>query len=327
MDKKRLIESFLFNKSLNEDKWKKNEISRVQELDMQEIIYLIYTSQNMRSEEQGKEIDFEEKVKIFIKAIVEKIKVEDFYMAYNKATKYPHVDNLRRVWLFSGEEYGEIAKEHYRKSNLILNMKRLDNHKLINKIGELKKAGVKGLTIDMGQYTIDIDINDIILKMDYSGFDEKDIPLTNEELCYSIIKYLQESKNEELKYRGKMQALMMLEAEMVKLIGTSKYLIPIVYKDENKDKEDLENIKFLEVVDEKKEDWIPIFTDWLEFRKRYSGDVLGLVVTYTEALNIAKEKNIILNPDGLKIQIDKENKSKIDNWLKAIESKEENVKN
>lgn len=310
--KDQLIKRFLFDASIkNED---------MEKVEVQEVIYLIYIAQEMKSEGNYKNINFDFKVKIFIDSIINKvINGEEFYIAYNKITKYPHIDNLKRIWIFSKAEYANLAKDHYRKTNLILDIKKLDNYNFLREVGESKRLGVTGVTIDMGQYTIDIELDSIIKPIDYSDFEEKDIPLINENLSFSMIKYFQELWNEDLKYRGKMQALMILESEMIKLIGTSKYLIPIKYKDDSRNRDDINNTIFLEVLDKDENSLIPIFTDWVEFRKRYSNDVLGAVVTYEEALKIAEDRDIILNSDGLKVLINRINKDKIDNYLKSIE--------
>lgn len=309
-----LIKNFLFEESI--------KIEDLKGVEVQEVIYLIFTAQGMKNGGNCKEIDFDSKITMFINSIIEKIiEGDEFYIAYNHITKYPHIDNLKRIWIFSKEEYAKEAKDHFKKTNLMLEAKKLDNYNLIKEIAESRRFGVVGVTIDMGQYTIDIELDNIVPPIDYSGFEEKDIPLMNETLSFSMIKYFQELWNEDLKYRGKMQVLMILEAEMIKLIGTSKYLIPLKYKDNNKSHEDLNNIIFLEVLDKDENSLIPIFTDWVEFRKRYGEDVFGAVVSYEEALKIAKDRELILNPDGLKVHIDAMNKAKINNFLKSIENK------
>ncbi|MGL4874236.1 MAG: enhanced serine sensitivity protein SseB C-terminal domain-containing protein [Clostridium sp.] len=296
---------------------------KIKNLKVQEIIFLIFKVQGHERKEE-----FKECIKIYIEGLAEKlIESENLYIAYNKITNYPHTDYEKRTWIFSEEEYGNLAKEHFEKSGLNLWIKKLNNDEIIKSFSEFYRLGIEGIVIDNGQYTLNLEREKLIPAMDYTGFNEENIPLTNPELFYSMMKFRQELDNKKNKYDGKEKVLEYLELEMMKEIVRGRYLVPLM------DVKDLRNegkvfvkkneeLHYGTLKDEKGREFQPIFTDWIEFKKNYDIEVWEAQrCSYKEVLKFINEKkNIVINPSGLKIQIDEKNKQKIEDFKLNLRS-------
>ncbi|MGL4850334.1 MAG: enhanced serine sensitivity protein SseB C-terminal domain-containing protein [Clostridium sp.] len=298
----------------------------IKKLTVQEIIFMIFKLQSGENREELKE-----DIKIYIDGLSEKlIESEKLYIAYNKITNYMHTDYERRAWIFSEEEFGELAREHFEKTGLNLYIKGLNNDEIIKSFSEFYRLGIEGIVIDNGQYTLNLEREKLIPAMDYSGFDEKDIPVTNPELCYSMMKFRQELDNKKNNYEGKEKVLSYLELEMMKEIVQGKYLVPIMeLKDLKKEggvflkKKD--EVHYGTLKDEKGKEYCPIFTDWIEFKKNYDTEVwIGKKCSYNEIVELVKgKKDIVINPSGFKIQINEKNKEKIEIFEEGLGKEKE----
>ncbi|MGL5648258.1 MAG: enhanced serine sensitivity protein SseB C-terminal domain-containing protein [Clostridium sp.] len=321
------LDEILVDKNITKEELKKFQI--------QEIIFLMFKAQVCKNEEAFKGVDFKEKIKLYIEIITEKIiESNELYIAYNKVTGYPHTDYEKRAWIFSEKEYGVFAKKHFEETGLILDIKLLNNDEVIKSFSEFYRLGIEGVVIDNGQYTINLEREKVIPPMDYTGFSEKDIPTTNPKLFYSMMRFKQEIDNKKNNYEGKNKVVSYLEREMIKEILRGKYLIPVIKKEELKVEGRVfvkknNDIHYGILTDNKGKEFQPLFTDWIEFKKNYDTSVWeGKKCSYREVISfMSTKKNIVINPFGLKIQIDSENKKKIESFERSLvkKDKEKNI--
>lgn len=311
---------YIFTKNVTEES--------VKELEIQEIVFLIFITQHFKKENKFSEFDLDSKLEIFLKSVSDKIREsKELYIIYNSNTNYPHVDYEKRAWIFSKEEFAEKALNHFKNNGLELKIKKIENEAVINEFAEFHRLGIEAIIIDNGQYSVDIK-RDVILKpMNYDGVEKVNIPVTNPELNYAMLSFFQEV-NSKANYENKGRVISILECKMMEEISKGEYLVPmkiegsklkpgkVILEEETK-------VNFAVLEDSKGELWIPAFTDWIEFRKYYDKEKWnGSVLKYDRLVSIIKGvKGANINPFGLKVELTEKNIEIIDKY------KKEKVKN
>lgn len=300
-------------------------IEGLKDIEIQEIIFLIYCARYFKDNGERLEVNFDEKIKMFFKTLENKIKTaEELYIAYDKNTKYPYVDIKDRAWIFSKKEYADNAEDYFLQQLVELEMKKIDKKEITGIFGDFHRLGIKAVLIDNGKYTTEVNRDDILAPPDWSCTPKINIPVTNPELQCAMISFFQElnSKNN---YDGKAQALHKLEDRMLKNIINSKYLVPMKLEDKEKPTPD-ENgaitlkkdtiVQFANLVDKDNKPWQPAFTDWSEFEKVYDKSIWGgNIVTYDDLLTLSKDmEGIVVNCGGICLRINENNKKAIEKF-------------
>lgn len=297
----------------------------LENIEIQEIIFLIYSARYFKDKGEMLEVNFDEKIKMFFKILQNKIKTaEELYITYDKNTKCPYIDVKDRTWIFSKKEYADNAKDYFLQQLVELEMKKVNKEEIMSMFADFHRLGIKKVLIDNGEYTTEINRDDILAPPDWSSTPKINIPVTNPELQCAMISFFQElnSKNN---YDGKAKALHKLEDRMLKNIISSKYLVPMKLKDKEKSTPD-ENgeitlkkdtiVQFANLVDKDNKPWQPAFTDWSEFEKVYDKSVWGgNVVTYDDLLELSKDmEGIVVNCRGICFRISENNKKTIEKF-------------
>lgn len=317
--KDELEKEYLFNEDIT--------LNNLKELEIQEIIYLIFTTQDFKKENKFTDINLDNKLKLFFEGIIDKIREsEELYIAYNVYTRYPHVDYDKRSWIFSKEEYAQNAKDYFMKNGLELTIKKLEKYDVLNEFAEFHRLGIKAAVIDNGQYTVDIKTDSILKPINYDGVEKINIPVTNPELNYSMMKFFQEI-NLKANYEGKGRVIRILEEKMMEKISKGEYLVPMKFEENNigvgkvELKEDTK-VNFAILEDSKGALWIPAFTDWVEFKKFYDKEKWnGSVLNYDTLINMVQDvKGVNINPFGLKVELTEQNIKIIENYKKKKKS-------
>lgn len=303
------------------------DIEKLKYLELQEIIFLIFSAREFK-EKQAFINDFHERVKTFFDILKDKIKnAEELYIAYDKNTNYPYIDEEDRIWIFSKKEYANKARDYFVQQFLMINMKKIDGGEIIQRFAKFHIFGIRKILIDNGEYNIEINRDDILPPPDWSTTPKINIPVTNPNLQYSMIKFFQQLHSKR-NYKGKEQFLKGLEDEMLDEVIGSKYLIPMKLKEEGEEDSPNEEgivilkkdtiMEFSNLEGDDDTVWQPAFTDWEEFEKVYDKDVWsGNIVTYDDLLKFSEKMDgIVINCRGVCLRINENNKKMIERYKK-----------
>lgn len=317
----------------------KEEICReeLKKLEIQEINFLIQTAYYFIDNKKYEEIDFNKKIKIFMSVLIDKIKESnELYIAYDKNTNYPYIDSFGKAWLFSKEEFAKNAEDYFMQQLIMLDMKKITSEEIMNVFYNCHLLGIEKLTIDNGQYYVDINRDDILPPPDLSDVPEINIPVTNPKLQNAMVRFFQRlySKNN---YEGKERDLEKLEDKMLNEVIDAKYLLPMQLKGVDKEDQKKEGkvklnkgaiMEFAALADNNNEEWTAAFTDWVEFEKAYDKNIWkGNIVTYDDLLFISKEmKGIVINYRGIPLRLSDQNKKIIEEYRKNRNDKNTKVK-
>ncbi|MFD1179456.1 enhanced serine sensitivity protein SseB [Paenibacillus puldeungensis] len=298
------------------------------ELKIQELIFLIHSGEHFKENKAFINDDFDERIKFFHNVLLEKVNSsEALYMAYDKNTNYPFLDASDRVWLFSEEEFAASAEDYFMQQLLMLEMKKISKENIIKTLAELHMLGISKLLIDNGQYTVELERDDLLPPPDWTGTPEISIPVTNPRLQHALIRFFQTlyAKNND---ENRNQLLHMLEDQMLDEVVQAKYLIPMQLKEEEPavpndqgvvtvNKGTIIQFGVLSAQDET--NWLPAFTDWNEFEKAYDKTVWSSNIgTYDDLLALSENmKGIVINCHGLPLRMDENNKKMIEEYRKA----------
>lgn len=130
---------------------------------------------------------------------------------------------------------------------------------------------------------------DFLPPRDYSGLDPVKVPVENPGLRLLLNEFLGAARWEK-RYEGKQEYLQQKESEIFKNIKTARFLVPI--KPAGEDGKDIGIAKAAHGG----KNYLPLFTDWLEFSKAYRKEEWkGTVVGIDEALKIAGEDEMVIN--------------------------------
>ena len=299
--------------------------------------FLIQTSYYFIDNKKYEEIDFNKKIKIFMGILIDKIKESnELYIAYDKNTNYPYIDSFGKTWLFSKEEFAKNAEDYFMKQLIMLDMKKITSEEIMNVFYNCHLLGIEKLTVDNGQYYVDINRDDILPPPDLSDVPEINIPVTNPKLQNAMVRFFQRlySKNN---YEGKERDLEKLEDKMLNEVIDAKYLLPMQLKGVDKEDQKKEGkvklnkgaiMEFAALADNNNEEWTAAFTDWVEFEKAYDKNIWkGNIVTYDDLLSISKEmKGIVINYRGIPLRLSDQNKKIIEEYRKNRNDKDTKVK-
>ncbi|WP_238885505.1 SseB family protein [Clostridium sp. YIM B02551] len=307
----------------------KNEVSLdgLNKLEIQEIIFLVHSAKHLKANKVYEDINFDEKIKVFLDVLKEKIKsAEEFYVAYDKSTNYPYIDNEERVWMFSKEKYANNAKDYFMQQLLMLDIRKLTGEDVLLAFARLHTLGIDRILIDNGEYNIEINRDGIVPPPDWTDVPEINIPVTNPMLQRSMVKFFQLLYSKQ-NFEGRNQVVSALESEMINQVVNAKYLLPIKVIENTPSIAESNNVKVLKegttiqianIVDENNIAWLPVFTDWIEFNKVYNeNEWQSNITTYDDLLALSeKMQGIVINCKGVSLSINDINKKKIEEFRK-----------
>lgn len=304
------------------------------ELEVQELIFLIHSAKYFKENKAFINDDFEERIPVFHRVLLEKIKnSEELYIAYDKHTTYPFLDANDRVWIFSKQEYAANAEDYFLQQLLMLEMRKIVKEDIMKTLAELHTLGISKILVDNGQYTVELDRDDLLPPPDWSGTPEINIPVTNPPLQQALIRFFQTlyAKNND---ENRKQLLHMLEDQMLNQVIQARYLVPMQLKEEEPsvpNEQGLVTIKkgatihFGVLSAEDGTSWLPAFTDWSEFEKAYDKTVWSSnIATYDDLVALSENMNgIVINCHGLPLRLDEKNKKMIEEYRKVRDSASE----
>ena len=310
--------TFLFKKGLSKEKLK--------ELNIQETIFLIYSANYFKEKHAFINDDYDEKIRLFRSVLIDKIKTaQELFIAYDQNTDYPYIDGEDRVWIFSKEEFALSAKDYFLQQLVMLEIKKINLEDVIMTFAHFHRLGIKKILMDNGEYTTEINRDDVLPAPDWSDTPMINIPVENSALQHAMIRFFQTlySKGN---YDGKEQLLHQLENRMIDEVINAKFLIPLQLKEEVESIPNDEGIvtlkegttmQFASLIGDNETNWQPAFTDWTEFLKVYDKNIWkSNITTYDDLLALfQKMDGIVINCKGIALRINEKNKLMIENYI------------
>ncbi len=289
-------------------------------LEIQELAFLCAVAAKLKTNplEEMDEIDCDKKIKNFYRIIIEKFKAgHEMFIAYNKVTHYPNIDNGGFGWIFSKKEYAEAAVNHYEQQKIKITLKQLRNEQIKEEFELLYRLGIKILYLDNGQYRLPVNRCDVFPDPDFSNYTKEEIPIMNPETNFAILQFLQilYSKDD---FEENKKLLQMLEARMMYCIIHTKFLIPIKLTPDMDTQKQGEawiikegsEVTFATVMDNNNRSvWLPVFTDWEEALKVYpKSEWEECVASYDMILELVKYmEGFLVNMKGMPLRVNRKN--------------------
>jgi hypothetical protein len=304
-------------------------------LNIQELIFLIDSAKHFKEKETFVMDDFEHKIAFYYEAVLDKVKnAEEIFLATNKATNYPHIDDKGNGWIFSKKEYAEEAKDYYMQHFIMLDIMKLNKDNLIAAFADLYRYGIENLLIDNGQYHLQIKRGEILPPPDWSNIPDIQIPIMNPKLSFAMLQFFQNLYTQN-NYPEKQQNLHVLEDKMLDEVLVAKYLMPMKLQEKEPSEPDKDGMKILKedsliqvpnlVNQTDNTEWLPAFTDWEEFQKIYSKEEWsGNIATYDDLIALSnKAEGIVINAGGVSLKINEKNRQMIVEYRRSKDAPKE----
>lgn len=256
------------------------------------------------------------------------IKSKELFIAYNASASYLYIDEENRSWIFTKKENAEKIVEDLKQNNSYIRMGEINPHNKSVILSELHRLGIEEVVVDKGTLDTVIERNEIIAPQSFDNMLEENIPVTNPKIQNFIIRYFQNLNNKN-KYEGKDEEIIKLQENLFKEIVNGKFIIPI--KVENKLVSETEGDKvevkrksaitcIASVTNKAGEKWLPVFTDWFEFRKVFDvNEWSGNVVDYDEIVLLSNANSgAVINCAGISVNLNDVNKKEIEKYKKKM---------
>ncbi|WP_026651016.1 SseB family protein [Butyrivibrio proteoclasticus] len=293
------------------------DIEYIQSLNVQEMLFLL-TAMEVYNKKAAIP-SFEKNHRKVYNELLDRIRnAKTVFVLYDAATGYPFVDHGFANIYFEkelAEKAVALFAKQYRK--LAVRECTVENDVIEgNKKGffdYLYYIGIENLIVDNGAYRARFKRNEIVAAPGDWGAKLDQTP-TNPALNFAMLDFLAEVRWP-VNYEKRPDIVKAKEMRMVSLIRDSKFIVPMQHEGEA---EKLENggvkfgpdtkFKFLVQKTKDEKQFIPVFTDAIEFSKRLHGSGWNAAVfSFKDIINFVKDKDgIRINPDGQGIIIPKD---------------------
>jgi hypothetical protein len=247
--------------------------------------------------------------------------VETLYVAYNIATRCPHIDEEGSAWVFSEESFANEAKNHYMSRFIALDIKKISKDEYIEEFCEFVRSGIKTILVDNGHYNTRVHISDLMITDTSDGVIEQENP----SLKFAMTCFFQNCFTK-FTFEHKQELLKELEGNMMREIASAKLLVPVRMKNrehvndgQTVEINTSEPVEIPTLTNEKEKlNFMPAFTDWAEFVKVYSKDEWNAVIMdYAQFVKASANcDGVMINPAGMPLRISEENVKRIEEFLK-----------
>ena len=172
--------------------------------------------------------------------------------------------------------------------------------------------GIERIIIDNGWYRAHFRRNEIVAPPNWA--EDKKMPPANPALAFSMLDFLGEVRWP-VKYEKRMQVLQAKELRMLSLAMVGHYIVPIQHEGPAEVMEDGRihfnkdtKLKFPVMKNAEGKIFLPVFTDGVEFSKKFGKDGFeGGVFGFQDVLRFIQDKEgFVINPMGQNIMIPKD---------------------
>ena len=283
------------------------DIDKLGELAIQEILFSIKVYEHYH--EQASNNNFEKNYQVLRNTVVNKlVKLQKLFFTLDKTSGFPFI-NGGCLDIYSEEAIAASAVDHYaqnRREQEVVDSSAL--YKDSNLADYLNIMGIERLRVDMGAYSTELDFKELF------DIEHKEMHSTvNPKLRFAMIEFIQEAGGKK-EYRGKADALSQKEGKMIAEIKQASFLMPVIlgsgkgnisinYRQEQLLQPNA--IQFAVMKGKNGRDYVPLFTDWIAFRKRYNPkEWQGTPIRLKDIRAFPSGKGIVINPEGENIAFD-----------------------
>lgn len=245
---------------------------------------------------------------------------KDLFVLYDMSTGYPYIDHGFANVYFEEELAGKakaLFEGQYRK--LLVRKVKVENDEAPTGVRRgffdyLFYIGIENLIVDNGAYRARFKRNEIVVSpMDWNG-EKKDASPVNPELNFAMIDFLEELRWP-VSYEKRAEVLKAKEMRMLSLIRNANFIVPMQHEGPVEVLEDGRmrmgkdtKLKFLVMKTKDDKQFLPIYTDAIEFSKKLNGSEWNAAVfKYQDILKFVQDKEgIRINPNGQSIVMPKD---------------------
>lgn len=295
-------------------------------INIQETIFLLKSIEHFNNLSSLQ--NFEVNRSIIYNQIIDEVKeAEIFYVLFDKATGYPFLSE-GNAEIYSQHNFAEAALNHYSEIYRKLEIRAVKKKETglpenIDLFAYLYYLGMEKIIIDNGVYSLIIDRAEILPPPDWSHAEPITIPIINPDLSYAMLDFLGEARWE-VNYPDREKNVTNKENVMLNEIKNARYLIPMQTNGEEEKTGEYSvtfkqgaQLNFAMITNTDDKVFVPIFTDWIEFRKVYNQDEWnGCIFSIKDAIAIGENnEGIAINPYGENVILNKEILAKLKSEL------------
>ncbi|WP_158588638.1 SseB family protein [Butyrivibrio sp. X503] len=287
----------------------------IKELTSQELLFLLTTLEAYHKESPLPEYEKNHR-KVYNEVLNRIRNAETLFVLYDAGTRYPFIDG-GFVNVYFEKDLASKAAALYMKQfrKIVVNeVKNISDASLGKGFFDyLYYIGIENLIIDNGAYKAKFKRNEIVMAVgDWKGNTGNE-PV-NPALNFTMLDFITEL-SWPVNYEQKSEVLKAKEARMVACIKKGNFIVPMQHEGDVEVLEDGRmkpgkdtKFKFPVIKTKEGKEYLPIFTDGLEFSKKLNGSGWNAAVfKYADVIKFAKDKDgIRINPDGQGIVIPKE---------------------
>ena len=294
----------------------------LQDLNLQELLFVQLTMTVFNK--SAALLNYEKNSRVLHNELLGRIhKAEKFYIIFNRKTGYPLIDG-GYVLVYLDREHAdraaELYKAQFRDAGVV---ERPGENAPADENGRRPLAlfdylyylGTENVLIDNGWYKGSIKRSEVSAPIDWNS-DPKKTPPTNPKLVFAMIDYISEVRWP-VKYDKRDENVKKKSERMMKRIPTARYIIPAKVTGVNSDNvpEELPEGKKisrqvqLPAIEVNKKRYLPLFTDMLEYSKKFSdSEMKPTIFEYKELVRFVTGgiEGVIINPNGQGIIVPKD---------------------
>lgn len=291
-------------------------------MDMQEIIILRNTAGTLKEQNKGDENAskfFEAKAKFLYGVVLEKLKVlDEMFVIFSQSTHMPFItcdeDNFNdQVWIYSREIFAQNEAKRMQEDKLPVQILKFTKEQFLAFYVNLYPLGINSIVIDHGVNTLEIQLEELCKKPDYTNVAKENIPIMNPQLHLTALYFMQELRRPV--EADKKKDVKELEEEMLVNLSRGNFLVPVQFTNLEEGAEepkaitpDAKNIMVPFVKYDNEDAYQPVFTDAGEFHKFNKEKKFKAIAVPFQNLNkiiVEQSKGIVLNPMGFNLLLNK----------------------
>ena len=278
---------------------------KLEPLTIQETIFLLCCFQLANRE--TKEAHYREKGQVIYETILEKLRnAPALYVIIDEGSTLPLITG-DTVDVYTTRELAEKAVAFYSQQYRHLFIKEMPNGKTdlpgrIHLFHWFYYLGMERILVDNGSYQLAVNRRDLMPEAE-EKVKKSQVPVVNPKLRFAMADYLEEARWH-VSYPEREENMKNKKDRMDALLLRSQFLVPMKYeggalkRGENQISFSENNsMKFPRIENNLGQYFIPMFTDWPEFRRGYRKEEWAAMVLDLRALiGLADKDGLVVNP-------------------------------
>lgn len=307
--------------------------SQLEPLTIQECIFLLCL---LQKEGEGADPSYQEKGNLIYSEILRKLKeAPSLYLILDEGSGLPFILG-DTIDLFSEKRLAQKAVQFYESQYRHLFVREIPKDRTglpcrISLFTWLAYLGMEKILVDNGAYKLFVKRSDLLA--DPGEEYQPEVPVANPALRFAMADFLEEVRWK-VTYPEREEMVAGKKERMIAELLKAKFLVPMKYGGTNlKEGENELNLKeekavlFPRIENQEEKQYLPVFTDWLEFQKAYKKEMWScLVFSLRDVMMAAGKDPVVVNPLSENLILDQE---LLESLKKGVfkEKTDENVSN